>query len=216
MIGMGRAGGKRLAGDEHLAQSLGDLLTTPIGSRVMRRDYGCDLVGLIDAPANGATFVAWVAAIAEAVAKWEPRLTLRRVRVDAREPGRAEIALSGLVEGRQTETGVVIGGSRAAIDRAIAAMGLGEVSVVEGQGAVLYDGTHLHDGAQDYGAPAHWAEYRVYVKRLISLGQAEQIRAQLAAVQPARCLLAEIVFLEAAALYDGARLYDGTYSHGVA
>lgn len=110
MIGMARASGRRLDGDAHLAQSLGDLLTTPIGSRVMRRDYGCDLPALIDAPANGATFVAWVAAIAEAVAKWEPRLTLRRVRVDAREPGRAEITLSGLIEGRETETGVVIGG----------------------------------------------------------------------------------------------------------
>lgn len=109
-----------------------------------------------------------------------------------------------------------IKGSRAAVDRAIAAMGLGDVSVVEGAGAVIYDGAHVHDGQQDYGLPSHWAEYRVYAKRLISLGQAAEIRAALAAVQPVRCRLAELVFVEAAALYDGRRLYDGTYSHGAA
>lgn len=109
-----------------------------------------------------------------------------------------------------------IKGSRAAIDRAIAAMGLGEVTVIEGAGAVLHDGSRLHDGAETHGVPAHWAEYRVYVRRLISIAQAARIRAQLAAVQPARCQLSEIVFVEAAALHDGRRVHDGTYSHGAA
>lgn len=110
MIGMGRASGAAVGGDAHLAQSLGDLLTTPLGSRVMRRDYGCDLPALIDAPATGRTFALWVAAIADAVQRWEPRLALRRVRVEALGPGHAEVTLTGVVEGRETETGVVIGG----------------------------------------------------------------------------------------------------------
>lgn len=109
-----------------------------------------------------------------------------------------------------------IKGSRASVERAIAAMGLGEVTIVEGVDAIFYDGGSLHDGQQDYGLPHFWWEYRVYVRRLLSIAQADQMRAALAAVQPLRCRLAEVWFVEAAALYDGQRLYDGTYSHGVA
>ncbi len=39
MRGMNANTGKELEGIEHLKQSIIDILTTPIGSRVMRRDY---------------------------------------------------------------------------------------------------------------------------------------------------------------------------------
>lgn len=38
--GMNRTTGKALSEDGHILQSLKDIVTTPIGSRVMRRDYG--------------------------------------------------------------------------------------------------------------------------------------------------------------------------------
>lgn len=38
--GMSRHTGAALDGADHLAQSVADILGTPIGSRVMRRDYG--------------------------------------------------------------------------------------------------------------------------------------------------------------------------------
>ncbi len=44
--------GKALSGLEHLRQSVRDILTTPIGTRVMRREYGSQLYALIDAPLN--------------------------------------------------------------------------------------------------------------------------------------------------------------------
>jgi hypothetical protein len=53
--GMSRTTGAAL-GDEHLAQSCEDIVTTPLGTRVMRRDYGCLLAELIDRPLNRATF----------------------------------------------------------------------------------------------------------------------------------------------------------------
>lgn len=48
MIGMNAKTGKALGGVEHLKQSIRDIVTTPLGSRVMRRDYGCGLYELVD------------------------------------------------------------------------------------------------------------------------------------------------------------------------
>ena len=48
MIGMNAKTGKALSGVDHLKQSIQDIVTTPLGSRVMRRDYGCGLFDLLD------------------------------------------------------------------------------------------------------------------------------------------------------------------------
>lgn len=79
MIGINRTTGTTLDGSAHLAQSVADILTTPIGSRVMRREYGSMLFDLIDQPLNAATRLLLFAATAIALARWEPRLRLRRV-----------------------------------------------------------------------------------------------------------------------------------------
>lgn len=82
MNGLDRNTGKRLSGNAHLAQSIGDILTTPLGSRLMRRDYGSMLFDLIDQPLNGATRLLVYAATALALRVWEPRIRLRRVHLD--------------------------------------------------------------------------------------------------------------------------------------
>lgn len=79
MMGMDARTGQALSGDAHLAQSIADILTTPIGTRLMRRSYGSRLPDLIDAPANAATRVQLYAATATALLRWEPRLTVKRV-----------------------------------------------------------------------------------------------------------------------------------------
>ena len=79
MMGMDARTGKALGGDAHLAQSIADILATPIGTRLMRRDYGSRVPDLIDAPANAATRVQLYAATATALMRWEPRITLKRV-----------------------------------------------------------------------------------------------------------------------------------------
>ena len=86
--------GKSLAGLDHLRQSVRDILSTPIGSRVMRRDYGSRLFELVDAPVNKSTLVEIYAAAATALRKWEPRLKVETVRVDKTEPGTLEISLT--------------------------------------------------------------------------------------------------------------------------
>lgn len=77
----------------HLRQSVADILSTPIGSRVMRRDYGSRLPELLDAPLNRAGMLDIIAAAAEALARWEPRLKLARVRVTPDTTGAGRVAL---------------------------------------------------------------------------------------------------------------------------
>jgi phage baseplate assembly protein W len=96
MKGMHRSTGKPLDGTAHLIQSIGDILSTPVGSRVMRRDYGSLLPELVDAPANPLTRLAVFAATAIALAKWEPRLKLTKVGLSVGlAPGQFELELDG-------------------------------------------------------------------------------------------------------------------------
>lgn len=83
MIGMSKSTGGLLDDDAHLAQSIEVLLTTPIGSRCMRRDYGCLLPELVDQPGTPVTVMRWFGAIATALLRWEPRVRLRKVRLEA-------------------------------------------------------------------------------------------------------------------------------------
>jgi len=99
MTGSNHATGRRLAGIAHLKQSIGDILTTPIGSRVMRRDYGSRLPELVDTPANRNGVMDLIIATAGALAKWEPRLRLTRVRVDVpTADGRMAIGVEGIYQ----------------------------------------------------------------------------------------------------------------------
>jgi phage baseplate assembly protein W len=45
--------GKAISEIAHIKQSITNILTTPIGSRIMRRDYGSRLFEKIDNPING-------------------------------------------------------------------------------------------------------------------------------------------------------------------
>lgn len=95
MTGMDRNTGKPIADVAHIAQSIGDILTTPIGSRVMRREYGSRLFELIDAPMNALTRLMLIAASAGAIRRWEPRIKLDRVAISsASADGSMEILLT--------------------------------------------------------------------------------------------------------------------------
>jgi hypothetical protein len=95
MNGMDAGSGKSLADIEHLHQSVRDILTTPLGSRVMRRDYGSRLFELVDRPIDPALLVELYAATAEALAKWEPRLKVESVQAGAVSGGKISLALTG-------------------------------------------------------------------------------------------------------------------------
>lgn len=99
---MNRSTGGHITAPAHLRQSVVDILTTPIGSRVMRRDYGSLLQALVDQPDNKATAARVAAACAAALMRWEPRLGLLRInlaRGDA--PGRAVLTIAATVRDLQ-------------------------------------------------------------------------------------------------------------------
>ena len=90
--------GVDIGGLAHLRQSVTDILTTPVGSRVMRRSFGSRLFDLVDRPANAATLMQLYAATAMALARWEPRLSLQSVALDDIQrlgEGRIGLTLSG-------------------------------------------------------------------------------------------------------------------------
>jgi len=102
MRGTDSTTGRAISGIDHLKQSIRDVLTTRIGSRVMRRDYGSGLFDLIDAPTNQATVLDIIAATIDALLKWEPRIYPQRVHLRNHAPGHVVIDLTALYipEGR--------------------------------------------------------------------------------------------------------------------
>jgi phage baseplate assembly protein W len=93
MIGMNVTTGLAVSDRQHLAQSISDVLITPIGSRVMRRSQ---LADLIDWPLNSATRLQAYAATAMALMRWEPRIRLSRVQLSLGDvAGQAILDLEG-------------------------------------------------------------------------------------------------------------------------
>lgn len=111
MPGMNVSTGKRLEGIDHIRQSIADIITTPIGSRVMRRDYGSLVPELLDRPMNDALLMQLYAATVIAVSRWEPRIQITGIRrtVNTQQPGAAVIELQGkTVDGQPLSVGVPI------------------------------------------------------------------------------------------------------------
>jgi phage baseplate assembly protein W len=76
---MNRDTGGAINDQDSINQSIADILTTRIGTRVMRREYGSLLPELVDHPFNDATRLRVYAATAMALMRWEPRISLSRV-----------------------------------------------------------------------------------------------------------------------------------------
>ena len=104
MMGMHAATGRSLTGLDHLRQSVADIITTPIGSRIRRRRYGSEVPELIDQPLNSATQLRIYAATAFALRRWEPRLQLASVQL-TRDTDRA---ITLLLEGTANGQGITL------------------------------------------------------------------------------------------------------------
>ncbi|AXH63568.1 GPW/gp25 family protein [Providencia huaxiensis] len=83
--GMNRMDGKIISDIEHIRQSVRDILITPIGSRIARRNYGSLLSELIDQPQNPALKLQLMSACYTALIKWEPRILLTRINLSSTE-----------------------------------------------------------------------------------------------------------------------------------
>ncbi|MCE1058539.1 GPW/gp25 family protein [Pseudomonas alloputida] len=95
MIGVDRRTGQPLSGLDHLKQSIEDILTTPLGSRRMRPDYGSNLRRFVDLPVNDGWKSAVQAEVARALGRREPRVQLERVKVVSVLDGQIGLELTG-------------------------------------------------------------------------------------------------------------------------
>jgi phage baseplate assembly protein W len=95
MIGMDRRTGLPISGVAHLHQSIEDILTTPLGSRRMRPDYGSKIRSFVDMPVTAGWKSAVQAEVARALGRWEPRIRLSQVAVVAVLDGKISLRLTG-------------------------------------------------------------------------------------------------------------------------
>ena len=95
MSGLNTTTGRAIGDLAHIWQSVRDILTTPIGSRVMRRDYGSLIPELIDQPMNAATRLRLMSASVAALVRWEPRLRISSVQFSVDAGGDAVIDIDG-------------------------------------------------------------------------------------------------------------------------
>jgi len=79
--GLGRQTGQYINDDAHICQSITDILITPVGSRVMRREYGSLLMTLIDQGDNKSLRLKIMSACYMALLRWEPRINLLQIDV---------------------------------------------------------------------------------------------------------------------------------------
>lgn len=94
MAGMHRSYGTSLDGMDHIVQSMTDIVATPIGTLVGRRDYGSRIPDLIDQPMTPANILRIFAATALALARWENRVRVRRIGLAAGDrPGAALLTI---------------------------------------------------------------------------------------------------------------------------
>jgi phage baseplate assembly protein W len=80
-LGLNATTGQPIADLDHIRQSIGTILSTPLGTRVMRRAFGSLVPDLIDKPLNGKTRMQVMAATVMAISTWEPRVDLSSIQL---------------------------------------------------------------------------------------------------------------------------------------
>ncbi len=94
MPGMDRNTGRWLSGRAHIGQSVDIILTTPLGMRVQRRQFGAEDKYLIDRPQSAPEVMNATMAVAVALEAWEPRFALRSVMIkEGSVTGRMTLAM---------------------------------------------------------------------------------------------------------------------------
>lgn len=89
-LGMNASNGNAITDLDHISQSVSDILNTPVGSRVMRREYGSLISTVIDTPMNDALHLQMMSIVYSAVMRWEPRVVIRSMQL---KPGQTKSSL---------------------------------------------------------------------------------------------------------------------------
>ena len=93
----------------HIHQSLTDIFTTPIGSRIQRRDYGSHLFALIDSPMNPTGRLRLAAALVDAAYRWEPRVVITYANINVSTDGKTTLDYQArTLDGEEIRNHVII------------------------------------------------------------------------------------------------------------
>ncbi len=88
---------KRLAlvsADDSIRQSIYMIIYTVPGERLMRPDFGCQIHDLIFDPANKQTAIIAERYVRDALERWEPRINLDQVSVEASQEDLGELIVN--------------------------------------------------------------------------------------------------------------------------
>jgi hypothetical protein len=102
--GLSAPAGTRIAGWEHLRQSVLDILTTYPGERIMRPEYGSRVRDLLDRPVNAQWLADLYFEVAYAIQRWEPRVRVLKVGAAMTQPGHVSIDLTLRIGSRTEQT----------------------------------------------------------------------------------------------------------------
>ncbi len=91
-----------VGGEENIRQSILIILNTAPGERVMRPDFGCRIHDLVFAPASPATAAMVERHVAEALARWEPRIEVKSVTATPGESHIGQMIIEIVYEIRET------------------------------------------------------------------------------------------------------------------
>lgn len=105
-------------------------------------------------------------------------------------------------------------GTVASIRRIFGGIGFGDITIDEGRSGFKRDGSMRRDGYVLRGDPSARAWYRVRLKKLLNVRQANAAFRLLAETAPIRCHLYGIDFTEAKLLHNGTARRDGSYTRG--
>lgn len=88
----------RAIGDDtdHIRQSIRDILTTPVGSRLKRREYGSLIPELIDHPGNATNRLRMMSASIMAIIRWEPRVSVQSAVITITMDGAATLDMDAV------------------------------------------------------------------------------------------------------------------------
>lgn len=91
---------KTTTGRRLIEQSIQLVLSTSKGERVTRPEFGCELNQLVFAPNNPDTLGRIVSTINEALAQWEPRVTIENVEAQpsSTDPARVDISIECTID----------------------------------------------------------------------------------------------------------------------
>lgn len=117
--------------------------------------------------------------------------------------------IAGYIEKHQLK------GTPAVIHRLFRDLQLGEIEILERVTEKKWDGSFSFDGSHLFGgAPGDWAKYAIVLKRVVSIEQAEVIKALLAEIAPARCQLLYLDYRSNPLYWNGEITFNGNYTFG--